>query len=390
MFIDQVTIRVEGGVGGSGADSFRRESFVPRGGPDGGDGGRGGSVILEADAQLSTLADFRYLAEYRAERGAHGAGSNKTGRSGEDLVLRIPPGTLVRDAESGDLLAELVEDGARFVAARGGRGGRGNARFATATQQAPRTWEPGGEGERRVLELTLKLLADVGLVGEPNAGKSTFLSSVSEARPKVADYPFTTLQPNLGVVRLPDFRSLVIADIPGIIEGAAEGKGLGHQFLRHVERTRTLALLVPVNAEDPTAVYQGLRSELEAYSPSLARRPHCLVLTKTDLLPPGEAPPEVEAPEAWGVFAVSSVARQALGPLLEALWARVRAVIREEAGEEDEAGAGVERSPSTLSTEGGGEAGPSGEAGAGASPSRVAADGSDLDDEEGWWGAQPL
>ncbi len=394
MFIDQVTIRVEGGVGGSGADSFRRESFVPRGGPDGGDGGRGGSVILEADAQLSTLADFRYLAEYRAERGAHGTGSNKTGRSGEDLVLRIPPGTLVRDAESGDLLAELVEDGARFVAARGGRGGRGNARFATATQQAPRTWEPGGEGERRTLDLTLKLLADVGLVGEPNAGKSTFLSAISEARPKVADYPFTTLQPNLGVVRLPDYRSLVIADIPGIIEGAAEGKGLGHQFLRHVERTRTLALLVPVDAEDPAAVYQGLRSELEAYSPALARRPHCLVLTKTDLLGPDAPPPEVDAPEAWGVFAISSVAQQALAPLLEALWARVRTVIREEAGEENDEGAGAEAgAPRPLVSRpptGGEEGGTEEEAADGIAPSRVAADGSDLDDEEGWWGAQPL
>lgn len=379
MFIDQVTIRVEGGVGGSGADSFRRESFVPRGGPDGGDGGHGGSVVLEVDPQLTTLMDFRYLAEYRGERGQHGMGSNKTGRSGEDLVLRIPPGTVIRDGESGEFVGELLEPGDRLVVARGGRGGRGNARFATSTQQAPRRWEPGGEGERRTLELTLKLLADVGLVGEPNAGKSTFLSAVSDARPKVADYPFTTLQPNLGVVRLGIERSLVIADIPGIIEGAAEGRGLGHQFLRHVERTRTLALLVPVDAPDPQLTYDGLRRELEAYSEALARRPHCLVLTKTDLLAPDEAPPIVAAPEAWGTFAVSSVARAALTPLLEALWARVREVSREASGEELPGREPEEDSPpGTRPLQGGDVA------------DRVAADGSNLDDEEGWWGAEPL
>ncbi len=379
MFIDQVTIRVEGGVGGSGADSFRRESFVPRGGPDGGDGGRGGSVILEADPQLFTLTDFRYLAEYRAERGQHGAGSNKTGRSGEDLVLRVPPGTLVRDADDGTLLGELLEPGDRMVVAKGGRGGRGNARFATATNQAPRRWEPGEEGEARVLDLTLKLIADVGLVGEPNAGKSTFLASVSEARPKVADYPFTTLQPNLGVVKVGDFRSFVVADIPGIIEGAAEGKGLGHQFLRHIERTRSLALLVPVDDPDPAATYARLRSELARYSEELARRPHCVVLTKTDLLGPDDPVPSLDAPEAWGVFAVSAVARRELDTLLEALWARVRAgADGKESGED----------PGEFVTEPDEESGP---------PEAVrppgdglAADGTRLDDEEEWWGGEPL
>ena len=323
MFIDQVTIRVEGGVGGSGAEAFRRESGVPRGGPSGGDGGDGGDVILVADEQLSTLLDFRYHAEYRGERGQHGEGSNRTGRSGESRELRAPPGTVVRDTETGEVLGELLEPGQRLVLARGGRGGRGNARFATATNQAPRRWEPGTEGESRTVELTLKLIADVGLVGEPNAGKSTFLSSVSAARPKVADYPFTTLTPNLGVVQRSDFRSFVVADLPGIIEGAHEGKGLGHQFLRHIERTRTLALMVPVDAVDPQETYEKLRAELAQYSPELAERPHCLVLTKADLLSGGEAP-SVEVPEAWGVFLISAVTRQGVDELLDRLWTRVR------------------------------------------------------------------
>ncbi|TVR51557.1 MAG: GTPase ObgE [Gemmatimonadales bacterium] len=323
MFIDQVTIRVEGGVGGSGAEAFRRESGVPRGGPSGGDGGDGGDVILVADEQLSTLLDFRYHAEYRGERGQHGEGGNRTGRSGESRELRAPPGTVVRDTETGEVLGELLEPGQRLVVARGGRGGRGNARFATATNQAPRRWEPGAEGESRTVELTLKLIADVGLVGEPNAGKSTFLSSVSAARPKVADYPFTTLSPNLGVVQRSDFRSFVVADLPGIIEGAHEGRGLGHQFLRHIERTRTLALMVPVDAEDPQETYEKLRAELAQYSPELAERPHCLVLTKADLLS-GEEAPAMEAPEAWGVFLISAVTRQGVDELLDRLWTRVR------------------------------------------------------------------
>lgn len=323
MFIDQVTIRVEGGVGGSGAEAFRRESGVPRGGPSGGDGGDGGDVILLADEQLSTLLDFRYHAVYRGERGQHGEGSNRTGRQGAARELRAPPGTVVRDVETGEILGELLEPGERLVLARGGRGGRGNARFATATNQAPRRWEPGGEGESRKVELTLKLIADVGLVGEPNAGKSTFLSSVSAARPKVADYPFTTLTPNLGVVQRSDFRSFVVADIPGIIEGAHEGKGLGHQFLRHIERTRTLAVMVPVDAPEPQETYQKLRSELAQYSPELADRPHCLVLTKADLLV-GEDIPNLAAPEAWGVFLISAVTRQGVDDLLDRIWTRVR------------------------------------------------------------------
>jgi GTPase len=343
MFIDRAVIEIEAGTGGSGAEAFRRESGVPRGGPAGGDGGRGGDIVLEADPQLTTLLDYSYRRHYRAERGQHGEGSNRTGRSGEDLVLRVPPGTIVRDADSGELLGELLATGDRLVAAKGGRGGRGNARFATATQQAPRRWEPGGEGEARRIELELKLLADVGLVGEPNAGKSTLLSAISAARPKVADYPFTTLTPNLGVVELPDFRSFVVADIPGIIEGAHEGKGLGHQFLKHVERTRTLALLVPVDAPDPQAEYDLLRNELARYSPELARVPHCLVLSKADLVGPDDEPPIVETAGAWATFVVSAVSRRGLPQLLEALWGRAREVEAREAaseaeGVDDEAG----------------------------------------------------
>ncbi len=278
MFIDHATIEVVAGTGGSGAEAFRRETGVPRGGPSGGDGGKGGDVILEADENLTTLADYGYRHHYRAERGQHGQGSNKTGRAGEDLELKVPPGTVVRDAGTDEVLGELTEHGERLVVARGGRGGRGNASYASATHQAPREWEPGEEGEQRVVELELKLIAEVGLVGEPNAGKSTLLAAISAAHPKVAAYPFTTLQPNLGVVELPDYRSLVVADIPGIIEGAHEGKGLGLQFLRHVERTRTLAYLVPVDAAEPQDEYDRLREEIRSYSEELAGRPHCLVL----------------------------------------------------------------------------------------------------------------
>ena len=335
MFIDSAVIDLTAGTGGSGSDAFRREKYVPEGGPSGGDGGRGGHVLLEVDPQLSTLLDFKYQRQYRAERGQHGQSQNKTGRDGADLVLKVPPGTVARDQQTGEVLGELIEPGQRLIAARGGRGGRGNARFATATRQAPTKWEPGGEGEHRILELELKLIADVGLVGEPNAGKSTLLAAVSDARPRIADYPFTTLLPNLGVVRLSDFRSFVIADIPGIIEGAHEGRGLGLQFLRHVERTRTLALLVPVDSPDPQALYDLLRAELASHSGTLAKIPHCLVLTKADLLGSDGEPPRIAAPAAWGTFTISAVARQGLQPLLEALWTRTREAVRAEAAEEE-------------------------------------------------------
>jgi len=324
VFIDRAVIDVIAGTGGSGSEAMRREKGVPRGGPAGGDGGKGGDILLEADAQLATLLDFSYRRIYTAERGMHGAGKSMTGGSGDDLVLKVPPGTVAYDADSDERLGELLEPGQSIVVALGGRGGRGNTHFKTATQQAPRRWEPGGEGEQRRVRLELKLIADVGLVGEPNAGKSTFLAAVTAARPKVADYPFTTLSPNLGVVQLSDFRTFVVADIPGIIEGAHEGKGLGHQFLRHIERTRTLALVIPVDAADVQVEYEALRSELEAYSSELSVTPHCVMLTKTDLLPPDESLPELDAPDAWGVFGISSVAQKGLDELLQQLWRESR------------------------------------------------------------------
>jgi GTPase len=334
MFVDRAVIEIVGGTGGSGAEAFRRESGVPRGGPSGGDGGRGGDVVLEADAQLSTLLDYSYRRHYKAERGQHGEGSNRTGRSGEHLVLRVPPGTVAYDDESGEVLAELLEEGAAVVIAKGGRGGRGNARFKTATNQAPRRWEPGDEGEERRVRLELKLIADVGLVGEPNAGKSTLLAAVTAARPKVAAYPFTTLEPNLGVVQLSDFRSFMTADIPGIIEGAHEGKGLGHQFLRHIERTRVLLLLVPVDAPDPQAEYERLRAELEAYSHDLALTPFLVGLSKTDLLADDDPLPVIEAEGSLGTFPISAVAGTGLPELLERLWEASRAVVAKERGAE--------------------------------------------------------
>lgn len=337
MFVDRAVIEIIAGTGGSGSEAMRRESGVPRGGPAGGDGGAGGDVVLQADAQLTTLLDYSYRRHYKAPRGMHGEGSNRTGRSGEDLVLRVPPGTVAYDADTEELLGELLEDGAQMVVARGGRGGRGNARFKTATNQAPRRWEPGEEGEERRVRLELKLIADVGLVGEPNAGKSTLLAAITAARPKVAAYPFTTLEPNLGVVQLSDFRSFVLADIPGIIEGAHEGKGLGHQFLRHIERTRVLLLLVPGDAPDLQAEYDRVRAELVAYSEDLAATPFIVGLSKADLVPPEEPTPKLDAPGALSVVTFSSVARQGLDALKEELWKASQAVVAEErAGADDE------------------------------------------------------
>jgi GTP-binding protein len=322
MFIDRVVVRVEAGTGGSGASSFRREKFVPMGGPDGGDGGRGGDVRVRGDRNLATLLDYTYRDLWKAERGDHGSGSNCTGRSGDDVVLPVPPGTIVRDADSGEFLVEVLEDGQEFTVARGGRGGKGNARFTSATHQAPREWEPGDEGQVRSLEMELKLIADVGLVGQPNAGKSTLLSVISAARPKIADYPFTTLAPNLGVVSLPGHRTFVVADIPGIIEGAAEGKGLGLQFLRHIERTRLLAFMIPIDAMDWQAEYDQLRTEIAAYSAELAAKPHCVVFTKLDLLGEEYVPP-IEAPGAFAMFAISGAARTGLDALLAGWWERL-------------------------------------------------------------------
>ncbi len=336
MFVDEVEIFAKGGDGGAGCVSFRREKFVPRGGPDGGDGGGGGNIWLLAAEGLSTLLDYRYQRHYEAERGEHGKGSGKHGATAPDLVLRVPVGTVVTDRESGGRLGDLTQADQRFLAARGGRGGRGNARFATPTDRAPRRAEPGESGQARWIRLELKLLAEVGVIGFPNAGKSTLVSMVSAAKPKIADYPFTTLVPTLGVVRVDERRAFVIADLPGLIPAAAAGKGLGHRFLRHVERTRLLIHLIdldPATGRAPVEDYRAVQGELEAYSPELAARPQLVVANKIDL-PGTEA--RREALEAFCAaaglqfFAVSAVTGRGLPDLMRSVaerldeaWARV-------------------------------------------------------------------
>jgi GTP-binding protein len=332
QFIDECTISVRAGNGGNGCASFRREPFVPRGGPSGGDGGNGGSIILVADEQLSTLLDLRYQKSYKAEHGEHGSGRDRYGRGGADTIVRVPVGTVVSDADRGEPLADLTTPGERFVAAQGGKGGRGNIHFATATYQSPDKAEPGEPGEQRTLRLELKLLADAGLLGFPNAGKSTFIAAVSRARPKIADYPFTTLTPNLGVVGLPGGRSFVLADIPGLIEGASEGHGLGHRFLRHVERTRVLVHLIEVSVEpgrDPLHDYDVINRELERYSPELAKRPQLVALSKIDLTETREALPAWRdgfAARGIELHAVSAATGEGVRELLEAVWKRVHPV----------------------------------------------------------------
>jgi GTPase len=301
MFVDEIEIHVKGGNGGAGCVSFRREKYVPRGGPDGGDGGDGGSVLLQADPALGTLLDYHYKRHYEADRGTHGKGANRHGASGEDLVLRVPVGTVVTDRDSGDLIADLATPGQRLVVQPGARGGRGNARFASATNRAPRQADPGTFGEGRWLRLELKLLADVGVIGFPNAGKSTLVSRVSAATPKIADYPFTTLVPTLGIVRVDHDRSFVIADLPGLIPGAAQGKGLGHQFLRHTDRTRLLLHVLdldPATGRDPVADFAAINDELAAHSEALAQRPQIVVANKVDLFDASGAWPEGAARRA--------------------------------------------------------------------------------------------
>jgi GTP-binding protein len=335
VLADVAKIQVIAGKGGAGCVSFRREKYVPKGGPDGGDGGRGGSVWLAVEERVRTLLDCREQHRYRAENGRAGSGNNRTGRDGKDLVVAIPPGTVVRDIERNEVLADLIAPGETFLAVRGGRGGRGNARFATSTNQAPRRADPGEPGEERWLELELKLIADVGLVGLPNAGKSTLLSRVTRARPRIGSYPFTTLEPHLGIVDLGEERQFVAADLPGLIEGAHQGKGLGFQFLRHLERTRVLALLTDVSAEDPAQDRAVVERELRLHSEVLAEKPRLHVLTKADLLAPETRRRAADRARAEGAMLISAHTGEGIPELLEELWQRVAAISSVEGSTDD-------------------------------------------------------
>ena len=283
MFIDFTEVALKAGNGGKGSVHFRREKFVPKGGPDGGDGGRGGHIIFLTDSNLHTLQDIRYRKKYKAEDGSNGGGSRKTGKCGQDIIIKVPVGTLIREKKSKDIIADLIEDNSSFILCKGGRGGHGNIRYKTSTNQAPRISQPGEKGESGVYEIELKILADVGLVGLPNSGKSTLLSKLSSARPKIANYPFTTLEPKLGIVKYGEYNSFVMADIPGLIEGASKGKGLGHQFLRHVERNKILLFLIDSQDPDPNSTFQTLRDEIYHYNPDLRIKPIIICQTKVDL-----------------------------------------------------------------------------------------------------------
>ncbi|MFH1336554.1 MAG: GTPase ObgE [Candidatus Zixiibacteriota bacterium] len=285
QFVDYAEIMVKAGNGGRGCISFRREKYVPKGGPDGGDGGNGGNVIVQADPHMTTLLDFRYKRHYKAENGEQGKGALKHGRNGKEVVIKVPRGTIIRDLNSGLVLADITRKDQSVVVAYRGKGGRGNAHFKSSTRQSPRKAEPGLAGDERKLSLELKLLADVGIVGQPNVGKSTLLSRLSSARPKIADYPFTTLVPNLGMVKLGEHESFVLADIPGLIEGASQGKGLGIQFLKHIQRTKLLLYLLDATAEDVKAEYRALKKEIELFDPALSQRPELIVVNKIDLVP---------------------------------------------------------------------------------------------------------
>lgn len=338
MFIDEVRVKVKAGDGGNGILAFRREKYVPHGGPSGGDGGRGGDVVFVASKDYNTLLHFRFNPEHSAERGRHGEGSNRTGRGGVDLEVPVPVGTIVYDDSTGDLLHDFTRDGERFVVAKGGRGGRGNARFASSTHQTPTEHEPGKPGEAKTLRLELKLLADVGLVGFPNAGKSTLISRISAARPKIADYPFTTLEPNLGVVDADDNRTFVVADIPGIIEGAHEGAGLGIQFLRHIERTRLLVHLVDVSdasGRDPVNDFEVLMAELASFSDELASKPMIVAASKIDVAQDVErvaALRDLAQGRGLEFYEISGVTGQGIDALKRAMAATVFAVAATQEG----------------------------------------------------------
>ena len=316
MFIDYAKIKVKAGDGGSGCSSFRREKYVPLGGPDGGDGGKGGDIILKADSQLATLVDYKYKRHYKAQRGVHGKGKNKSGKNGEDIVMFLPVGTVIKEDEQ--VFADLTEDGQTFIAAKGGRGGRGNARFASSTNKAPTEWEVGEKGEEKILELELKILADVGLVGFPNSGKSTLLSKISAAKPKIADYPFTTLNPNLGAVSGKNFMSFVVADIPGLIEGAHTGKGLGEKFLKHIERAKILIFMIESTSDNIVDEYNTLKNEIYLFNQEILEKPAIMAVTKVDI---AENPDKINPvfDEDIPVIKISSLTGEGLDKLINTI-----------------------------------------------------------------------
>lgn len=331
MLIDNVKIFIKSGDGGNGCVSFRREKYVPRGGPNGGDGGKGGDVIFQADKQLATLIDFRYKMHYKAQSGHHGMGGDKTGKNGQDIIIKVPCGSIIKDSSDGNILADLTENLQRYTAAKGGKGGRGNSHFATSTNQTPRTAEKGTEGEEREIEIELKLIADVGLIGFPNAGKSTLISKISAARPKIADYPFTTLQPNLGIVRYKDFESFVVADIPGLIEGAHKGKGLGIRFLKHIERTSVLVFLIDAieifYKEKSTNDYEILLNELKSFDETLLKKPRIICFTKIDSLTEEQKKElkKIKFKKSKGIpiIEISSISGEGLDKLKDNMWNKI-------------------------------------------------------------------
>ncbi len=323
MFIDYAEIELASGKGGDGAVTFRREKYVPKGGPSGGNGGKGGDIIIEAHHNLSTLLDFKYKRHYKAGKGDNGASALKDGKNGEDIIIKVPVGTIIKDSETGKIIFDLDEDNKHFIVAKGGKGGKGNSNFATPTNQTPRFAEPGIPGEEKKIILELKLIADVGLVGFPNAGKSTLISTISSAKPKIADYPFTTLEPNLGIVRYKDYQSFTVADIPGIIEGAHEGKGLGHKFLRHIERTKILLFLIDITSDNFQRDFNILYNELKSYSPKLAEKKKIISLTKIDLLEEDKlkkiSKKKIKNADS-PVILFSSATKQGIPELLDYLW----------------------------------------------------------------------
>lgn len=332
MFIDYSSISVKAGKGGDGAVTFRREKYVPKGGPSGGNGGKGGNIVIEAHHNLSTLLDFKYRRHYKAEDGQPGGNSLKDGKNGKDVIIKVPVGTIIKDADSGKVLIDLIRDNQKFIAAKGGKGGKGNSNFATPTNQAPRIAENGKPGEEKNIILELKLIADVGLVGFPNAGKSTLISVISAAKPKIADYPFTTLEPNLGIVKYKDFQSFTVADIPGIIEGAHEGKGLGHKFLRHIERTKTILFLIDISSENYQKDFDILNNELKSYSKILAEKEKLIALTKADLFDEKELR-KLQKIKIKGIkeppIIISSAAGINIEKLLDKLWEKINNQISE-------------------------------------------------------------